>query len=197
LVEAKGKTDKEVADLQSENARLRGILSRMRAEETPNEPSASLLKRVEAAVRKEEAPAPAKTDAKDIKALREEAAAISSGAPTEIPSTETLLKKVQSRLSESDTSAPPPVVPDSGKEEKSGKLDRTVLSGLSPFGTKKNKEKTSSEPRTYVVQPGDSLFRVAERFYGDSTQWKRIRDANKAGIDPDGRIRAGQIIVVP
>ena len=51
--------------------------------------------------------------------------------------------------------------------------------------------------KTYVVQPGDSLFRVAERFYGDATQWKKIREANRARIDPDGRIRAGQIIVVP
>jgi hypothetical protein len=28
-------------------------------------------------------------------------------------------------------------------------------------------------------------------------QWKKIRDANPSRIDPDGRIRAGQIIVVP
>ena len=71
---------------------------------------------------------------------------------------------------------------------------------MSLFGRDQKKNKTASaekSPRTYVVQPGDSLFRVAERFYGDATQWKKIREANRTRIDPDGRIRAGQIIVVP
>jgi nucleoid-associated protein YgaU len=38
---------------------------------------------------------------------------------------------------------------------------------------------------------------VAEKFYGDATHWKKIRDVNRANIDPDGRIRVGQVIVVP
>ena len=71
---------------------------------------------------------------------------------------------------------------------------------LSLFGRGEKKEKAAKAPgemRTYVVQPGDTLFRVAEKYYGDSTHWKKIRDANRTRIDPDGRIRAGQIIVVP
>ncbi len=51
--------------------------------------------------------------------------------------------------------------------------------------------------QTYVVQPGDTLFRIAEKFYGDSGQWKKLRDANRNRIDPDGRVRAGQILLVP
>lgn len=51
--------------------------------------------------------------------------------------------------------------------------------------------------QTYVVQPGDSLFRIAEKIYGDSAQWKKLRDANRTRIDPDGRVRAGQILLVP
>jgi nucleoid-associated protein YgaU len=51
--------------------------------------------------------------------------------------------------------------------------------------------------QTYVVQPGDSLFRIAEKIYGDSAQWKKLRDANRNRIDPDGRVRAGQILLIP
>jgi LysM repeat protein len=58
-------------------------------------------------------------------------------------------------------------------------------------------EPVSASTRTYVVQPGDSLFRIAERVYGDPIQWKRVRDANKDRIDPEGRLRAGQVLVVP
>ena len=63
--------------------------------------------------------------------------------------------------------------------------------------TEKRSEAGKAVGKYYVVQPGDTLFRVAEKFYGDSTQWKRIRDANRTRIDPDGRIRAGQRILIP
>lgn len=51
--------------------------------------------------------------------------------------------------------------------------------------------------RTYVVQPGDSVFRIAERVYGDSTEWKKVRDANVERIGPDNRLRAGQVLLIP
>jgi LysM repeat protein len=50
---------------------------------------------------------------------------------------------------------------------------------------------------TYVVQPGDSFYRIAERFYGDSEQWKKIRDANKDRLSPGNQLRSGQHIVIP
>ena len=39
----------------------------------------------------------------------------------------------------------------------------------------------------YTVAPGDSLRSIALRLYGDSEQWVRIYDANRAaiGADPD------------
>jgi tetratricopeptide (TPR) repeat protein len=50
---------------------------------------------------------------------------------------------------------------------------------------------------TYVVQPGDTLFRIAERHYGDGNAWKRIRDANRKQINLDGQVRVGQVLVIP
>ncbi len=51
--------------------------------------------------------------------------------------------------------------------------------------------------RTYVVQPGDTLFGIAERHYGDGAQWTKVRDANQKRIGADGQVRAGQILEIP
>lgn len=52
-------------------------------------------------------------------------------------------------------------------------------------------------PEFYVVQEGDTLYRIAVRFYGKMSAWTKIRDANKATVTTDGRIRAGQRLVLP
>jgi len=44
----------------------------------------------------------------------------------------------------------------------------------------------SAAPRTYTVQKGDSLWKIAKHFYGNGAEWKRIHEANKEVIhDPD------------
>lgn len=55
----------------------------------------------------------------------------------------------------------------------------------------------SARPATYVVQEGDTLYRIALRFYGRIGAWSKIRDANKATISTDGRVKAGQTIKLP
>lgn len=52
-------------------------------------------------------------------------------------------------------------------------------------------------PETYVVQSGDTLFKISTRFYGSSAKWRAIREANMAIIPPDGRVRAGQTLKLP
>ena len=54
-----------------------------------------------------------------------------------------------------------------------------------------------ARPDTYVVQEGDTLYKIAMRFYGRSAAWSLIRDANKATISMDGRVKLGQKIVLP
>jgi polar amino acid transport system substrate-binding protein len=53
---------------------------------------------------------------------------------------------------------------------------------------------------TYVVQPGDTLSRIARRFYGDArpASWQRIHEANRdlIGDDP-GRLRVGMTLQIP
>ena len=54
-----------------------------------------------------------------------------------------------------------------------------------------------TRPASYVVQEGDTLYKIAVRFYGRRSAWREIRDANKAVISVDGRVKAGASIVLP
>lgn len=62
---------------------------------------------------------------------------------------------------------------------------------------KAEKSKAREIPDTYVVQEGDTLYKIAVRFYGTSTAWKKIREANKTIVSSDGRVRKGQTLTMP
>lgn len=50
----------------------------------------------------------------------------------------------------------------------------------------------------YTVQPGDNLYRIAERFYDDAEKWDVIYNHNRDAIGPDpGRLQAGMKLVIP
>jgi nucleoid-associated protein YgaU len=51
---------------------------------------------------------------------------------------------------------------------------------------------------TYEVQSGDTLLSIARDQLGDTTQWRRIYDANKdtIGSDPD-KLKLGQTLKIP
>lgn len=51
---------------------------------------------------------------------------------------------------------------------------------------------------TYVTQSGDSLWSIAQRFYGDGAQWNTIYHANTnvIGVDPN-IIHAGLTLTIP
>jgi hypothetical protein len=49
----------------------------------------------------------------------------------------------------------------------------------------------------YVVQGGDTLWRIALAHYGNSRAWRRILDANRPIIPDPGRIYACQRLYIP
>ena len=51
--------------------------------------------------------------------------------------------------------------------------------------------------RTYEVRSGDSLSKIAQRFYGDANQWPRIHEANRDQIKNPDLIHPGQKLVIP
>jgi hypothetical protein len=65
----------------------------------------------------------------------------------------------------------------------------TSMPGVKPSAAK------SGNRRTYTVAKGDSLWRIAEKFYGSGSDFSRIAKANSIS-DPD-HIRPGQQLVIP
>ena len=50
-------------------------------------------------------------------------------------------------------------------------------------------------PRTYTVVSGDTLWAIAERFYGDGSKYQAI--ANASGISNPDLIHPGQVLTIP
>jgi nucleoid-associated protein YgaU len=49
----------------------------------------------------------------------------------------------------------------------------------------------------YTVAKGDSLSKIAKKYYGDATQWRRIFEANRDQIEDPDLIQPGWQLVIP
>jgi nucleoid-associated protein YgaU len=56
---------------------------------------------------------------------------------------------------------------------------------------------TSRSPSRYTVRSGDTLERIADRVYGDSSKWRLIHDANRSRLGPDGTLEIGMELSIP
>ena len=66
--------------------------------------------------------------------------------------------------------------------------------------TSKAPSKTEQAPppeQIYTVAPGDSLSKIARRYYGDANQWRRIFEANRDQISNPDLIHPGQKLKIP
>ena len=53
------------------------------------------------------------------------------------------------------------------------------------------------QTRTYTVQAGDSLSKIAKQFYGNANDYMRIFEANRHQLKDPNRIQPGQQLVIP
>ena len=77
----------------------------------------------------------------------------------------------------------------------------TILQRMNPNEGQENNPGLPVEcnqPATYTVAAGDTVATIAQKVYGDSTQWHRIFDANQPvlGSDPT-RMPVGTTLVIP
>lgn len=56
---------------------------------------------------------------------------------------------------------------------------------------------TAVSGKRYLVRPGDTLSKLALEAYGRKAEWAKIRDANRSTVNPDGRLKAGDVILIP
>jgi nucleoid-associated protein YgaU len=67
-----------------------------------------------------------------------------------------------------------------------------------PDGMSAPRPDERTPPATYDVKPGDNLWLIAQRVYGDGSRWSELYAANKDTIGPDANlILAGQQLVIP
>jgi len=167
LSEEKDRAEKTAMAAQAEVERLRDLLNKMRTTEKVEKPTETAATIAE---RERAASTSKPREGKSLRDLRREAEAeaADAAAKTGTGPTDDVLNKIKQKLG-----------------------DAPVEAGTS------TPKKAHPEPKSYTVQAGDSLFKISEKLYGDSTQWKKIRDANRATINPDGRLRIGQVLVIP
>lgn len=52
-------------------------------------------------------------------------------------------------------------------------------------------------PRTYIVQPGDSLSKISSKVYGTTKNWKEIYAANRELISNMNQLKVGTQLTIP
>ena len=160
---------KEVnAKLASENERLRTLVSSLQGETPAEKAGKAELSSIRDLLDEAEPEKPASDIFADVKDLNDDADA-------------------EDRNAVSGAS----ILPTQPKDAKAQKR-------AAEEAAKKAREASKSDrPETYVVQEGDTLYKIANKFYGRTSAWKLIREANKGIISSDGRVRAGQEIRLP
>lgn len=58
-------------------------------------------------------------------------------------------------------------------------------------------EQTAPSHQIYHVVAGDTLTKIATKFYGDSADWDILFEANKETLPSPGDLRVGQTLVIP
>ena len=71
------------------------------------------------------------------------------------------------------------------------------VSGVSKVDDKIKVVKKEPEAQFYVVQRGDSLSKIAKKFYGDAKKYKTIFNANKPLLKDPNKIFPGQSLRIP
>ena len=156
--------------LKSENERLRKLLASLGGESGGTPEKTDIVSSVKDLLDDEEPSAPtvaALDEAKSLNALAE--------ADDDVGTASSLL----------------PTQASDAKEKKKASEDAAKKAKA------EREAKKEAIPDTYVVQEGDTLYKIALRFYGRTSAWKMIREANKETITTDGRVRTGQTLKLP
>ena len=51
--------------------------------------------------------------------------------------------------------------------------------------------------RTHVVQPGETLSTIAQKYFKNKARWKDIQDANFNSLEGTAKIKPGMTLIIP
>lgn len=89
---------------------------------------------------------------------------------------------------------------ESMKNEEDGGIAKMNEETRKAVEGKEDGPKIADSPKSghrYVVRPGDTFSKLSREAYGSASGWTRIRDANRSTTNPNGRLRAGETILIP
>lgn len=93
-----------------------------------------------------------------------------------------------------ETDTPP--APEAAQEGAAEEPDAPVAEAVAePAPTAAAEPEPEPAARTYTVESGDTLWAIAERFYGDGNRYQAIADAS--GISDPDLIQPGQVLTIP
>jgi nucleoid-associated protein YgaU len=68
---------------------------------------------------------------------------------------------------------------------------------INPALTSPGQASAGPEQRKYTVEPGDTLSKIAQQFYGSASEYNRIFEANRDRMSDPDHVRAGEELVIP
>lgn len=90
------------------------------------------------------------------------------------------------------------VEPKTAKVKKTSTKAKAKSTGKKGARPAKVNTKTASKVTKYSVSANDTLSKIAQKAYGDASQWRKIYDANKKVIGANPNIiKSGQKLVIP
>ncbi|WP_125143677.1 LysM peptidoglycan-binding domain-containing protein [Clostridium transplantifaecale] len=74
----------------------------------------------------------------------------------------------------------------------------TIMPEQTPQATETEEDRAAPEtPKTYTVQSGDSLWKIAKKTLGDGNRWSEIYNLNTDKISNPDLIYPGQVLTLP
>ncbi len=75
--------------------------------------------------------------------------------------------------------------------------DLSIDPSLAPKAAAPAAAPAAAAAKTYTVQAGDTLSKIAKQFYGDANKYMKIFEANKDKLKDPNMIKVGQVLNIP
>lgn len=111
----------------------------------------------------------------------------SSDAVREIGMLKREIEELKAQLAKRDAAAGTPPQPPAGASTSAGagaRREATVSA-------------VTTQATTHVVQSGDTLRKIAGKYYHDTTKWELILNANRAALPDEQKMNVGQTLTIP
>lgn len=133
----------------------------------------------------------------EIAELRDQQAKAKSQALRSVPSATPVPRPPLAAIPE----ATPPPLPAEATPEPEVRRALPVTAAApatdAPEGTAPAPGSTPAAPQSHTVVSGDTLSKIARKFYGNSGDWQRIAEANKAILPDPTKLKPGMVLTIP